>query len=88
MIASERIAETLKRRFSPAHLKVADVSHTHAGHAGALPGGETHFRVDITADAFAGMTRVARHRAVMAALASEFADRLHALEITARAPGE
>lgn len=82
----ERIRASLTTRFAPTALEVIDESHKHAGHAGAKPEGETHFTVKIVAPAFAGLTRVARHRAVTAALAVEFDTGLHALSIDARAP--
>ncbi len=80
----ERIRAALTSRFSPESLDVIDESDRHAGHAGARPEGETHFRVRIVSVAFANMTRVARHRAVTDALAAEFAGGLHALSIDAR----
>lgn len=82
----ERIRASLTARFAPEALDVIDESDRHSGHAGARPEGETHFRVRITAAAFAGMTRVARHRAITDALADEFAGGLHALSIDAQAP--
>lgn len=82
---SERIRASLTTRFAPTALEVIDESHKHAGHAGARPEGETHFRVRIVAAAFADMTRVARHRAVTSALADEFDAGLHALSIDAQA---
>ena len=63
-------------------------SHRHAGHAGARPGGETHFRVTIVSAAFAGKGRVERHRMVNAALAEELAGPVHALAVHPAAPGE
>ncbi|MEE8145443.1 MAG: BolA family protein, partial [Kiloniellales bacterium] len=51
-------------------------------------GGETHFRVVIVAGGFAGQSRLERQRAVYAVLAEELSDGVHALQITARAPGE
>jgi BolA protein len=82
----ERIVASLTASFAPTVLEVIDESRRHAGHAGARPEGETHFRVRIVAAAFAGMNLVARHRAVNAALADEFAQGLHALSIDAGAP--
>ncbi|MDZ4777739.1 MAG: BolA family protein [Alphaproteobacteria bacterium] len=73
-------------RFAPIALEVSDESDKHHGHAGARPEGETHFRVRITAPEFAGLTRVARHRAITDALAAEFASGLHALSIDAQVP--
>lgn len=83
-----RIEEKLAAAFAPASLTVVDESDHHAGHAGARAGGETHFRVTVVADAFAGKSRLERHRMVNAALAAELADRVHALAIHAKAPGE
>jgi BolA family transcriptional regulator, general stress-responsive regulator len=82
---SERIRASLTARFAPTVLEVLDESGRHAGHAGAAPGGETHFKVRIVAEAFRDMSRIARHRAVSDALASEFDTGLHALSIDAQA---
>jgi BolA family transcriptional regulator, general stress-responsive regulator len=79
----ERIAQKLRGAFSPRHLEVVDESHKHAGHAGARPGGETHFRVRIVAAVFDGKGRLDRHRLVNEALADELAGPVHALSITA-----
>ena len=83
-----RIRDALEARFSPRLLRVEDDSASHAGHAGAQPGGQTHFSVLIVADVFAGMGRVARHRAVNDALTDEFARGLHALAVKTKAPDE
>jgi len=84
----ERIIAGLEAAFAPTGLEVVDESHLHAGHAGARPEGETHFRVRITSAAFAGRSRVDRHRLVNAALDAELATGLHALSVQALAPGE
>lgn len=84
-----RIEDRLNRAFGPQHLKVSDDSASHAGHAGNPDGrGETHFTVEIVADAFAGRSRIERHRAINQALAEELSGGLHALVIKAKAPGE
>jgi BolA protein len=83
-----RIEEKLRRAFEPANLDVVDESHLHQGHVGARPGGETHFRVRITAAGFFGKNRVERHRMINAVLAEELADRVHALSLHVSAPGE
>jgi BolA protein len=88
MTRKDRITRALQERFAPTHLTVTDESHQHAGHAGARPEGETHFRLDIVAEAFAGRTRVDRHRLVNEALKPVFDEGLHALAVKARAPGE
>ena len=81
MTAQERITRTLAEAFRPARVNVVDESHLHKGHAGHRPEGETHFRVRIASEAFAGRSRVDAHRMVNAALADEFARGLHALAI-------
>ena len=85
---AERIQATLTQAFAPAEVQVQDDSHLHAGHAGAAPGGETHYSVRVVSPAFAGMGRLARSRAVHAALDGEFAGGLHALSLKLGAPGE
>lgn len=87
MSTRDTIARKLHQTFSPSSLDVIDESHLHAGHAGARPNGETHFRVHIVADAFRGTSRIDRHRMVNAALADELANGVHALAIRADAPG-
>lgn len=86
MTMRDRIEAKLNAAFAPSTLSVVDDSHKHAGHAGARPGGETHFSITIVSAAFAGKTRVDMHRAINALMAEEFAQGLHALAISARAP--
>ena len=83
-----RMETTLRRAFAPAALRITDDSAQHAGHAGAAPGGQTHYTVVMVAAGFQGQTRVARSRAVHAALEPEFAAGLHALALTLRTPEE
>lgn len=71
----------LDEAFSPRELEVVDDSERHRGHAGYQEGGESHFNVRIRADAFAGQTRIARHRAVHNALGKELVARIHALAL-------
>jgi BolA protein len=82
------IAEKLAAALSPQSLEVVDESHRHEGHSGHRPGGQTHFRVSIVAEAFRGKNRLERHRMVNQILASELAAGVHALAIHASAPGE
>lgn len=84
----ERIASKLAEAFAPDQMVVEDDSHKHAGHSGSRPGGETHFSVKLVSRAFEGKSRVERHRMVNTALADELRDRVHALAISAKAPGE
>jgi BolA protein len=83
-----RIAAALHAAFPPAEVQVVDDSHRHAGHAGAAPGGETHYSVRVVSPAFARMSRVARSRAVHDALAAEFVGGMHALALTLKTPEE
>lgn len=85
---SDSIRTKLTAAFNPSRLEVVDDSARHAGHAGARPGGQSHFNVLIEASAFAGLGRVARQRQVYAALAEELAGPVHALSLKALAPGE
>ena len=79
----------LARKSSHLSCKISEKeSHQHQGHGGWREGGETHFRVEIVSVAFAGKSRLERHRLVNGALAQELAESVHALAIAARAPGE
>ena len=89
MSLRERMAEIVTRELRPTEFTIEDESHLHAGHAGWREGGETHFRMDVVSEAFAGKSRLERHRMINNLLADAFGrDRLHALAIRARAPGE
>lgn len=79
----------LETAFSPERLDVINESHLHAGHKPEFTGeGETHMRIRIVSSAFAGMSRVARHRAINDVVKAEFDAGLHALAVEAAAPGE
>jgi len=86
MTRADRIRRKLTEAFRPDALEVVDESHLHKGHVGARPGGETHYTIRITAEAFAGAGRVAAHRMIYEALSDEIADGVHALAIDARGP--
>jgi BolA protein len=88
MRTGQVITEKLTEAFAPESLRVVDESHLHEGHAGHRPGGETHYRIYIVADAFRGKTRIDRHRMINATLSAELAGGVHALAIHAAAPGE
>ncbi len=78
---ADSIEQKLRAAFDPAHLDVEDQSESHRGHMGYREGGETHFHVIMTAASFEGQNRVARQRAVYAALAEELAGPVHALSM-------
>ena len=86
-VAAE-IDQRLRAALAPTHLAVINDSAKHRGHAGDDGSGESHFTVEIEAPAFAGMSRLERQRAVNAALGDLMRERVHALAIRARAPGE
>ena len=82
----QQIIDKLTQAFAPDTLDVIDESHLHAGHSGWREGGETHFRVKISAQAFASKMLVQRHRMINEVLADELAGPVHALAIKADAP--
>ena len=82
-----RFEADLRLAFQLSHLNIEDESHLHAGHAGAATGGG-HFKLTIVAPEFEGMSKVARHRAIYAALNSHFPEAIHALTILAYTPSE
>ena len=79
------IRDCLQRRFSPLELLVRDDGHLHVGHANE---GRGHFAVRVVSTAFAGHSRVERHRMVYGALGEMMRTDVHALSITALAPDE
>jgi stress-induced morphogen len=89
---SMQIEQTIKERltaaFQPLSLEVINDSHRHAGHASSPGTGESHFSVKVVAVAFAGKSRVERHRMVNDALADLLQGKVHALAIQALAPWE
>lgn len=86
-IATE-IQALLTAAFAPSHLAVFNDSAKHHGHMGDDGSGESHFTVEIESAAFAGVSRLQRQRMVNAALGDIPGQRVHALAIKARAPGE
>jgi BolA protein len=84
----EAIRNKLTAALQPSRLEIEDDSARHAGHAGARPGGESHFNVLIEAQAFEGAPKVARQRMVYQALSEELKGPIHALSVKALAPGE
>jgi len=85
---ADMLRSKLQQSFAPEQLDVVDDSARHAGHRPDHPGGESHFNVTIVSAAFQGMGRVERQRRVYAVLAEELAGPVHALQLTALAPGE
>jgi BolA family transcriptional regulator, general stress-responsive regulator len=85
------VAGEIRRRLgalAPLQLELLDESARHAGHAGAAPGGNTHWKLTIVSAAFAGRPKLARHRMIYQALGDLMQNPIHALTIGAHAPGE
>jgi BolA protein len=86
------VAAEIRRRLdsalSPTRVELVDDSEKHRGHGGYNPAGESHFSLAIESAAFAGKSRIDRQRMVYAALGELMDERVHALQIRARAPGE
>ena len=80
----QRLTEALQ----PEYLVVTNDSEKHRGHAGYDGSGESHFSVEVVSAAFAGLNRVGRQRLVNQALGEMMKERIHALSIKAKAPGE
>lgn len=88
MSVADSIRDKLTASFSPAHLELVDESALHAGHAGARPEGESHFRLMIVAEQFNGRGRLERQRMIYHALGDLMSTDIHALSIKALTPDE
>jgi BolA family transcriptional regulator, general stress-responsive regulator len=85
------VAAAIRERLSaldPVSLELIDESAQHRGHSGWREGGDTHWRLSIVSPRFAGQSTLARHRMIYQALGELMQDPIHALAISARAPGE
>ena len=85
------VAERIRRQLdalAPMRVELRDESAQHAGHAGAAPGGNTHWKLTIVSAAFEGKPTVARHRMIYQALGELMQHPIHALSITAKSPRE
>jgi BolA protein len=78
----------LDSALSPTRVELVDESEKHRGHGGYNPEGESHFSLEIESEAFAGKSRVERQRMIYKAQGDLMRERVHALSIKARAPGE
>lgn len=86
MPLQDRIQEKLSSIFAPLRLEIVDESSLHVGHIGARPEGETHFHVTMSSEEFRGLSKLAMHRRVYAALDEELLDRIHALRLDLSVP--
>ena len=85
---AHEIEQLLSAAFAPTQLAVINDSASHSGHSGDDGSGESHFTIQIESEAFAGVSRLERQRMVNRALGDIPGERVHALAIKARAPGE
>ncbi len=88
MTMADKITEAIEAGLSPEQFEIVDESALHAGHAGARPGGETHYRITVVASAFEGLSRVKRQQRVYGLLDDAFDAGLHALAMTTLTPDE
>ncbi len=89
MSVADQIREKLTAALAPERLDIVDESDRHKGHAGAKPGGESHFRVTVVTDAFDGKSRIERHMLVNEALDELLrGGPIHMLSIKALTPAE
>jgi BolA protein len=86
MMATEHVIRERLAALKPLTLDLRDESEQHAGHAGARPGGGSHWQLTIVSEAFRGKSAVARHRMVYEALGDLMSRDIHALQIEASAP--
>ena len=77
MTVQQDIEQQLAQQFAPLFLDVANESHQHS----VPPDSETHFRVVLVSDSFAGQRNVARHQRVYAVLARQLEGPVHALAL-------
>ena len=88
MTIEDEMRAKLDTALTPSVLDIINESHLHAGHAGSPGTGNSHFRMKIISEAFAGKSRVDRHRLINEILKDELAGKIHALALTVHAPGE
>jgi len=87
MTREEKLLDRLRTGLGAEHVALEDESARHAGHEGAQSGAG-HYRVVVVAARFAGLDRIARHRAVYAAVGDMIPDEVHALSIRSLTPEE
>lgn len=88
MTRADEIRARIQAALAPERVEIEDESHLHAGHAGARPGGESHFRALVVAGRFEGKGRVERQRMVYAALGELMSGPIHALALRTLTPEE
>lgn len=84
MVVQLSIEAKLNKAFKPEHLQVVNESHMH----NVPPGSESHFKVVLVSEAFAGLGQVKRHQLIYAQLSEELAGEVHALALHTYAPAD
>lgn len=84
MKIQQQIEQKLQQTFEPVYLSVENESNNH----NVPPGSESHFKVVVVSDEFAGKRLIQRHRAINTCLADELANHIHALAIHTHSPEE
>ena len=83
------LEQQLRERLNTLQPSYLEVINESSGHGGYYPGKESHFKVVIVSDAFAGLRLVQRHQKIYAAAGDLLApSRIHALAIHAFVPSE
>uniref|UniRef100_A0A7S3VUN7 Bola-like protein n=1 Tax=Dunaliella tertiolecta TaxID=3047 RepID=A0A7S3VUN7_DUNTE len=88
------LLEKVQSQLNPAYINLVNESHKHAGHAGntrgtaAFEARETHFKLELVSEKFAGLPAVRRHQLVYGLLDEEFKQGLHALSMKLKTPEE
>ncbi|KAF9428574.1 hypothetical protein BGZ94_001877 [Podila epigama] len=84
------IRNTLTELLTPEKLEIINDSSKHAHHSAmrGVSSKETHFRVNIVSEAFAGKSTMQRHRMIYSALKNDFDAGLHALSLNTKTPAE
>lgn len=85
---AQEIRQLLAESLAPTRLEIINDSASHRGHAGHDGTDESHFTIEIESAVFAGVSRLERQRMVNRALGDIPGQRVHALAIKAKAPGE
>lgn len=86
MSKADEIRSKIEEALAPEALDVVDDSESHRGHSGYQEGGESHYNLRIRAGAFAGKSRIQRHRMVHSAIGPELMGRIHALALDLDVP--
>ena len=85
---AQEMRQLLTAALEPTQLDIINDSPSHSGHMGDDGSGESHFTIVIESAKFAGVSRLQRQRMVNGALGDIPGERVHAIAIKARAPGE